>query len=110
MIIIFVLLASLIPTFGVDVCYPGMSCYAHEHTNHVEESTKTPAVETKPPQFPNYMIPVWKDRMYDAGNNESYMEMISVLNEGGPRSVLIAYHGCKIVNILSHYKREVAFQ
>jgi hypothetical protein len=46
--------------------------------------------------------------MYDAATNQSYSEMVGILNATGPESVLIAYHGFKLVNYLSNNKREVS--
>ena len=105
MMIYFAVWLSIVPTLGLDACYSGMSCFAGQQGGTFEGQPSPPAQQTQ--DLPNYKIPIWKEQLYDSGNNESFAEMISVLNEGGPRSVLIAYHGCKIVNVLSHYKREV---
>ncbi len=100
------LLMTTLQLSNSDTCYPGMSCFnKHQASSNSEDLASDLPAKTKS-SGPNYMIPVWKERLYDAANNESYTELVSVLNEGGPHSVLIAYQGCKIVNVLSHHKRE----
>ncbi len=95
-------LFSLLCFLSIEIrgaCYPGMPCY------NVESETKSPQVTKL--KLPNYMIPIWKQRLYDTGNNGSYAELVSTFDEGGPESVLVAYQGCKIINVLSNHKREV---
>ena len=106
MVILCWLLLFMVQTHCSNVCYPGMPCYAPQNTASSEALPKPNTLEPKNNK-PNYMIPVWKEKLYEAGNNESYQKLIDVLNEGGPHSVLVAYQGCRIINVLSHYKREV---
>ena len=59
-------------------------------------------------RYPNYMIPVWKQRMFDRANNLTEAGISEFLEaaSAGHKYKLVAYQGCRIIGILSNLERE----
>ena len=68
----------------------------------------TPAVTPADGRYPNYMIPVWKQRMFDRANNLTEAGISEFLESAsaGHKYKLVAYQGCRIIGILSNLERE----
>ena len=58
--------------------------------------------------YPNYMIPVWKQRMFDRANNLTEAGIQEFLEAAGAGLAyrLVAYQGCRIIGLLSNLERE----
>jgi hypothetical protein len=46
--------------------------------------------------------------MYLYGNDRNFTEMLDIFKDQAPCSVVVAYHGCKLVGYLSGHDKEVA--
>lgn len=59
-------------------------------------------------RYPNLMIPVWKQRMFDRANNltESGIQEFLQAASAGLAYRLVAYQGCRIIGVLSNLERE----
>ena len=59
-------------------------------------------------RYPNYMIPVWKQRTFDRANNLTEAGISEFLEaaSAGHKYKLVACQGCRIIGILSNLERE----
>ena len=76
--------------------------------NSAINNGSTPAVTPADGRYPNYMIPVWKQRMFDRANNLTEAGISEFLEaaSAGHKYKLVAYQGCRIIGILSNLERE----
>ncbi len=58
--------------------------------------------------YPNFMVPVWKQTMFDRANNltEAGIKEFLEAASAGLAYRLVAYQGCRIIGLLSNLERE----
>eukprot|EP00960_Hanusia_phi_P075000 768357-Hanusia_phi.AAC.1 len=68
-------------------------------------SAGSPVVDGK---YPNYMIPVWKERMIAHANNltEEGIQIFLDSMRTGHKYKLVAYQGCRIIGLLANFDRD----